>query len=104
MTKADFVKKVADKTGLSAAQANGAVTAFIEVVEESLKDGEEVLFAGFGKFSVSERAARQGVNPRDPSKRIEIAARRVPKFTPGTVLKRVVQPEKKAKAGAKKKK
>ena len=47
-------------------------------------------FAGFGKFSVSNRAARMGVNPQDPSKKVQIPARRVPRFTPGAVLKQTV--------------
>ena len=67
------------------------------------RDGDDVQFAGFGKFSVASRAARQGVNPRSPGTKINIPARRVPKFTPGAVLKQTVDtPAKKAAAGRKK--
>jgi DNA-binding protein HU-beta len=90
MTKAEFVKKYAQEAGLPPTQAAKAVQAFWDTVEASLKSGEPVQFAGYGKFSVSQRASRQGVNPRDPGKRIQIPARKVPKFTPGTLLKRAV--------------
>jgi nucleoid DNA-binding protein len=90
MTKAEFVKRLAQEAELAPAQASRTVEAFIRLVRESLKNGEDVQFAGFGKFSVSDRAARQGVNPRNPGTRIEIPARRVPKFTPGADLKKAV--------------
>jgi peptide/nickel transport system substrate-binding protein len=61
-----------------------------EAMVNALKSGEDVAFAGFGKFSISHRAARTGVNPQDPSKKVEIPARTVPRFTPGTVLKEAV--------------
>ena len=80
-------------------------------MQDSLKSGQPVQFAGFGKFSVSDRAARTGVNPRDPGTRIEIPARKVPKFTAGAVLKASVAgpppkkaaPKKAAKKGGRKK-
>jgi DNA-binding protein HU-beta len=90
MTKADFTRKVASRADLTTAQAARAVQAFIDEVGDSLKAGQAVQFAGFGKFSVSDRAARTGVNPRDPGTRIQIPARRVPKFTAGAVLKTTV--------------
>jgi nucleoid DNA-binding protein len=90
MTKAEFVKRLASRAGLPPADAGRALEAFIEEVRESLKNGEDVQFAGFGKFSVVERGARQGVNPREPGTRIEIPARKVPKFTPGAVLRQAV--------------
>jgi DNA-binding protein HU-beta len=90
MTKAEFVKKVAQRADLSPAEATRAVNAFLDEVRDSLKGGTDVQFAGFGKFSVSARAARQGVNPRSPGTRIQIPARKVPKFTPGAVLKQAV--------------
>ena len=90
MTKADFTKKVASRADLTTAQAARAVQAFIDEVGDSLKAGQAVQFAGFGKFSVSQRAARTGVNPRDPGTRIQIPARKVPKFTAGAVLKTTV--------------
>jgi DNA-binding protein HU-beta len=88
MTKSEFVDQVASKTGLSKKDAAAAVDAFLDTVESTLKQGGEVQFTGFGKFSVTQRAARQGVNPRDPGgAKIQIAARRVPRFSPGAALK-----------------
>jgi DNA-binding protein HU-beta len=88
MTKSEFVDQVAQRTGLSKRDAAAAVDAFLDTVEDTLKKGGEVQFTGFGKFSVSQRAARQGVNPRDPGgAKIQIAARRVPRFSAGAALK-----------------
>jgi DNA-binding protein HU-beta len=85
-TKQEFVGRVAQKAGLSQRDAGKAVDAFLESIEETLKSGDSVSFTGFGKFSVSERAARQGVNPRT-GERVQIAAAKVPKFTAGSGLK-----------------
>lgn len=97
MTKAEFVQKVAKRTGLSQADAGRAVQAVLDEISDTLKGGGDVQFAGFGKFSVAHRAARTGVNPRDPGKKIPIPARTVPKFTPGAVLKETVDSKKKKK-------
>jgi DNA-binding protein HU-beta len=90
VNKTEFVSKVAAKGDMSGAEASRAVGAVLDVIQEALRSGEEVAFAGFGKFSVSERAARTGVNPQDPSKKVQIPARTVPRFTPGAVLKEAV--------------
>ncbi|SEH13745.1 HU family DNA-binding protein [Thermoleophilum album] len=90
MTKSEFIDRVAAKTNFTKADAERAVNAFLEVVTETLKRGGEVNFTGFGKFSVSKRAARQGVNPRT-GERIKIAAAKVPRFTPGSQLKNAVK-------------
>ena len=87
MTKQDFINQVATKSGLSARDAGKAVDAFMETVTETLKSGDTVNFTGFGKFSPSQRAARQGVNPRNPSEKVQIAAATVPKFSAGSQLK-----------------
>ncbi len=90
MTKSEFVDQVASESGLSKSDANEAVDAFLNVVEETLKRGGEVNFTGFGKFSVAERGARQGVNPQT-GERIQISASRVPRFSPGSALKKAVR-------------
>ena len=90
MNKTEFVSRVAKEGDMSTADAGRAVKAVLEVIEDALKKGEDVAFAGFGKFSVSQRAARTGVNPQDPSKKVQIPARAVPRFTPGAVLKQSV--------------
>ena len=89
VTKQEFVDQVADRAGLSKKDAAGAVDAFLDTVEDALKRGSEVSFSGFGKFSVSDRAAREGRNPAT-GERIQIAASRVPRFTAGAGLKKSV--------------
>ena len=79
MNKADLVSAVADKAGLSKADADRAVAAFVEAVSGALKGGEKVTIVGFGTFSVSRREARQGRNPRT-GQAVQIAARATPKF------------------------
>jgi DNA-binding protein HU-beta len=90
VNKSEFVSRVAKEADVSATEADRAVKAVLAVIQDALKNGEDVAFAGFGKFSVSERAARTGVNPQDPTKKVEIPARTVPRFTPGAVLKEAV--------------
>lgn len=90
MTKSEFVDQVAAEADLNKAEAGRAVDAFVSVVEETLSRGGEISFTGFGKFSVSERGARQGVNPQT-GQRISIAASKVPRFTAGSALKKAVK-------------
>ncbi len=90
VNKTEFVSRVASEADISGAEAGRVVNAVLAVIQDALKSGEDVAFAGFGKFSVSHRAARTGVNPQDPSKKVEIPARTVPRFTPGAVLKEAV--------------
>jgi DNA-binding protein HU-beta len=89
VTKSEFVDQVADRAGLSRKEAAGAVDAVLETIEETLKRGSDVVFSGFGKFSVSQRGAREGRNPAT-GERIQISASRVPKFTAGAGLKKAV--------------
>lgn len=90
MTKQEFIDAVAAKTGSSKREAGEAVEAFLSTVEEALKAGDSVTFTGFGKFHVTHRAARMGVNPRNPSEKVQIKAATVPKFSAGSVLKKAV--------------
>jgi DNA-binding protein HU-beta len=90
MSKSEFVDKVADKSGLSKGEAAKAVDAFLDSIEEALVGGSEVSFTGFGKFSVADRSARQGVNPQT-GERIQIAASKVPRFSAGSGLKKAVK-------------
>jgi DNA-binding protein HU-beta len=91
VTKAEFIDGVADKTGLSKRQAAEAVDAFLETVEQALVRGDSVTFTGFGKFSTQRRAARMGVNPRNPGQKVQIPAATVPKFSAGSSLKAAVR-------------
>lgn len=91
MTKAEFIDEVAEKTGLSKRAAADAVEAFLGTVEQALKKGDSVTFTGFGKFTTQHRAARMGVNPRNPGQKVHIPAATVPKFTAGSALKQAVR-------------
>jgi DNA-binding protein HU-beta len=90
VTKADFVDKLAAKSGLTKKDAAAVVDAFVDVVTEALKKGEDVQFTGFGKFYTQKRQARQGINPQT-KKTITIPASTVPKFTAGLALKNAVK-------------
>lgn len=90
MTKQDFVNQIAQRSGLSNRDASKAVDAFLETITDTLKARDTVNFTGFGKFSTSDRAARQGVNPRTGEK-VQIAAATVPKFSAGSALKTAVR-------------
>jgi DNA-binding protein HU-beta len=90
VTKSEFVDQVAAESGLSKGDAGTAVDAVLTVIEGTLRRGGEVSFTGFGKFSVADRGARQGVNPQT-GERIQIAASRVPRFSAGSALKKSVK-------------
>lgn len=90
MTKNDLAKAVAGKTGLSQTAASEALGAVLESIESELAQGGEVTITGFGRFSVKERGARQGVNPAT-GQRIQIPATTAPKFTAGARLKDAVK-------------
>jgi DNA-binding protein HU-beta len=86
VNKQEFVARVARKSGLSKRDATKAVDAFLDSITEALRNGEQVSFTGFGKFSPQYRKERQRVNPRTGQK-VTIPAARVPKFTAGSQLK-----------------
>jgi len=91
VTKQEFVDRVAQKSGLQRRDAAKAVEAFLESVTDTLTKGDSVTFTGFGKFSTAHRAAREGVNPRSPGEKVQIAAANVPKFSAGSSLKAAVK-------------
>ena len=86
MTKTELVSVVADKAGLTKADADRAIKALLDAVTDCLKSGDKLTLVGFGTFSVSKRAARTGKNPRTGAK-IEIAAANTPRFKAGKLLK-----------------
>ena len=90
MTKSEFVDQVSSESGLSKGDASDAVDAVLTVIQGTLQRGGDINFTGFGKFSVAERGARQGVNPQT-GERIQIAASRVPRFSAGSGLKKAVK-------------
>ncbi|MHB8532295.1 MAG: HU family DNA-binding protein [Solirubrobacteraceae bacterium] len=87
MTKNELAERVASQTGLPVSQARSAVEATIESISDELASGGEVALAGFGKFSVSHRAARQGRNP-STGETIQIAASKAAKFSAASALKK----------------
>ena len=86
MNKAELIAAIAERTELSRKDAEKALKAFTEVVEEELKKGEKIQLVGFGIFEVSERAAREGRNPQT-GETMQIAASKSPKFKAGKALK-----------------
>ena len=88
MTKQDLVNEVA-KIGITKKQAAAAIDAVIDAVKGALAEGDRVNLVGFGSFSVRQRAAREGRNPRT-GKKLKIAAKKVPVFKPGKELKESV--------------
>ncbi len=86
MTKNELAEKVAESAELSGSQAREALDAVISAVADELAAGGEVALAGFGKFSVSHRAARQGRNPAT-GETINIAASKAAKFSAASALK-----------------
>ncbi|MCW3023622.1 MAG: family DNA-binding protein [Conexibacter sp.] len=89
MNKTEFVEAIAKESGLTNADARKAIEAVITTVEKTLKKGDEVALTGFGKFSVSKRAARTGRNPQT-GEAVKIKASKAPKFTAGAGLKTAV--------------
>ena len=86
MTKADLIEGLANKLGLNKGDSEKAVNVVLDDIIAALKQGERVNISGFGTFSVSERQARTGRNPKTGAA-IEISASRSAKFKPGKQLK-----------------
>lgn len=89
MNKSELINAVAEKSEISKKSAEKAVGAVIDVITESLQDGDKVQLVGFGVFEVKERAARMGRNPKTKEP-IEIPASKSPQFKAGKALKDAV--------------
>ena len=89
MNKSDLVDAIADSAGLSKADAGRALDAFVDTVTGALKGGDSISLVGFGTFSVRDRAARAGRNPRT-GETIQIKASKNPAFKAGKALKDAV--------------
>ncbi len=90
MNKTEFINAVAEKSGFSKVDAKKAVEAFVETVSRELKEGGKVALLGFGSFSVAEKSARKGVNPKTKQP-IEIPARKSVKFKAGAELTEIIK-------------
>lgn len=89
MNKTELVAAVAEKAELSKKDAEAAVKAFTDAVSDALVKGEKIQLVGFGTFEVSERAAREGRNPKT-GETMKIEASKTPKFKAGKALKDMV--------------
>lgn len=89
MNKSDLVAQIANRSGLSVANARKALDAMLETVSESLADGERVQLVGFGTFKITERNSREGRNPKT-GEVIQIPASKTPSFSAGAELKKAV--------------
>lgn len=89
MNKSELVDSIAKKSGLTKAQSADALNAFIASIEEAMSKDDTVSLVGFGTFSVKERKARMGLNPKTKEP-IEIPASKVPSFKAGKNLKDAV--------------
>ncbi|MET6999049.1 HU family DNA-binding protein [Chitinophaga defluvii] len=85
MNKAELIDKLAKDSGITKTQANEALDSFTKAVADTLKKGGKVTLVGFGTFSVSKRAARNGRNPQT-GQIIKIKAKKVAKFKAGKAL------------------
>jgi len=90
MNKAELVEEVAGKVGLTKKEAGNVIDAITSAITDSLERNEKVTLVGFGTFEVRRRRARTGVNPQTGEK-IQILARKVPKFKAGKNLKEAVK-------------
>ena len=85
MNKTELIDKIAAGAGISKADAKKALDATTNALKEALVAGDIIQLVGFGTFSVSERPAREGINPATKEK-IQIAAKKVAKFKAGAEL------------------
>ncbi len=91
MHKNDLIDAIMAKLGTPRSEAEKILNTLVDIITDTLKKGEEVSITGFGQFSVSNRAARAGVNPQNPTQKIQIAATKVPKFKAGKGLKDAIR-------------
>jgi DNA-binding protein HU-beta len=89
MTKNELISAVADSAKLTKTSAASAVDATFDIITGALKRGDEVKLIGFGSFTVVNRAAREGRNPRTGAP-VQIKASKAPKFSAGKGLKEAV--------------
>lgn len=90
MNKGEFVDELAERTGFTKKDSKKALDSVLEVITEALKENEEVLLTGFGKFEPRARKATERINPQTGEK-IQVPAKVVPKFKKGKNLKESVQ-------------
>lgn len=97
MNKGELIESIATGSDVSKAQAERMLNNLLTTIEGELKRGNDVQIVGFGTFKVAARAARTAKNPQTGAP-VKVAARKVPKFTPGKALKDLVNGSKKGAA------
>jgi nucleoid DNA-binding protein len=90
MTKRDLVVRIADETGLIQQDVFAVIQKTLDYIVESLDKGENVEFRNFGVFEVRQRKQRIGRNPNRPEQVVTIPARKVVKFKPGKIMKKII--------------
>jgi DNA-binding protein HU-beta len=91
MNKSDLIEQLAAKLSVTYTDAERMLNTFINLIYETLRSGGKVNISGFGQFSVSHRNPRIGVNPRNPSQKIQIPELNTPKFRAGEAFKDAVK-------------
>ena len=90
MNKGEFIDRLADRTNLTKKEARNLLDSVLGLVQETLLQGEEVKLVGFGKFAIRARKASSRINPQT-KRPIQVAAKVVPLFKPGTDLNRQIE-------------
>ncbi len=90
MNKSELVNIASEKSGLTKKDTELCLNALVDTIKETMAAGEQVQLIGFGTFTVRERKAREGRNPRKPEETIKIAASKAPVFKAGKALKDAV--------------
>lgn len=91
MNKLQLTEQLAAKLGITHSEAERFLNTMINMIYEVLRSGDKVNISGFGQFSVSHRAPRIGVNPRNPSQKITIPELNTPKFKAGEAFKAAIK-------------
>jgi len=91
MNKLQLTEQLAAKLGITHSEAERMLNTLINLVYDTLRGGDKVNISGFGQFSVSHRASRIGVNPRNPSQKITIPELNTPKFKAGEAFKEAIK-------------
>ena len=90
MNKVELIAAIAEKTGSKKTEAEKFLTAYVDVIKETLTKGESIQLIGFGNFEVKTRAEKQGINPKTKEK-ISIPACKVPTFKVSKILKDAIK-------------
>lgn len=91
MNKAELIETISQKTNVTKKEVEDIIDVMLETITEKINGGDEVTLTGFGAFSARTRKGRIGVNPRNPSEKIDIPPVKVPKFKAGKNLKEALK-------------